>query len=48
MASVGDLATILGAAAGSASRALAAMKRGKIITRIAARTYRCDLEALSC
>jgi len=45
--SVDDLAAILGASVESVSRAMAELKRGKVLTRVAPRTYRCDLEALA-
>jgi CRP-like cAMP-binding protein len=43
-----DLAAILGASMESVSRAMAEIKREKVLTRIAPRTYRCDWEALLC
>jgi CRP/FNR family transcriptional regulator, anaerobic regulatory protein len=42
-----DLANILGASRESVSRALAALKRGKALHRVAPRTYECDLDAIS-
>jgi CRP-like cAMP-binding protein len=45
--SVEDLASILGASVESVSRAMAELKRGEVLTRVAPRTYRCDLDALN-
>lgn len=44
---VDDLAAILGASVESVSRAMAELKRGQVLRRVAPRTYRCDLEALA-
>jgi len=41
-----DLADILGASVESVSRAMADLKRGKVLIRTAPRTYRCDLDSL--
>jgi CRP-like cAMP-binding protein len=46
--SVHDLAAVLGTSVESVSRATAELKRDEVLTRIAPRTYRCDLGALSC
>ena len=46
--SVHDLAAILGTSVESVSRATAELKREHVLTRIAPKTYRCDLEALEC
>ena len=45
--SVEDLAAILGASVESVSRAMAEFKRGKVITRVAPRTYRYEREIVS-
>ena len=45
--SVEDLAAILGASVESVSRAMAELKRGKVITRVAPRTYRYEREIVS-
>ena len=45
--SVEDLAAILGASVESVSRAMAELKRSEVLTRVAPRTYRCDLDALT-
>jgi CRP-like cAMP-binding protein len=46
MPHVDDLAAILGTSAESVSRAMAELKRAKVLNRVAPRTYRCDLETL--
>jgi CRP-like cAMP-binding protein len=45
--SVEDLAATLGASVEAVSRTMAELKRAKVLTRVAPRTYRCDSEALS-
>jgi hypothetical protein len=44
--SVEDLAAILGTSVESVSRATPELKRSKDLTRVALRTYRCNLEAV--
>ena len=45
--SVQDVAAILGVSVESVSRAIADLKRNKVLSRVAPRTYRCDLEGLA-
>ncbi len=48
MPSLEDLGAILGTSQESVSRAMAELKRAKVLTRIAPRTYSCDYGALRC
>jgi DNA-binding GntR family transcriptional regulator len=43
-----DLAATLGVSVESVSRAMADLKRNRVLTRIAPRTYHCAMASLSC